>query len=145
MTKASNVENANNLTSKEVTVSSKGPSAVMIGGTAFNVKRLVTVPTLQQETGETVAIEFLSPIETKPNNETINGVVVEKFINVARVRELSSGQEFAYVLNAITEGNIREAYPHEGYVGKCFAIKKLGVVAGKRYKDVQVVEIDPVG
>ncbi len=124
------------LTSQEVALAEKAASGVMVGGMKFKVKELVNVPTLKHDSETTVAFTVLAPIfENKGENDNM--------VSVVRVKELSSGQTFEYVCNAITQDSLRSAYPNDGYVGKSFAIKKLGTVQGKRYKDVQIVEIEP--
>jgi len=127
--------------------------SVKIGDVVFNAKRAVNIPTLKHETGQTVAIRIDQPITEKTNTVektvTLDGekrIVTEDVkINVARVTEVQTMSQFEYVLNAISASNIKEAYPNDSYVGKWFAIRKGGVVAGKRYKEVQIVEIEPEG
>lgn len=119
----------------------KGPRAVQIGETTYEVVQQVNVPILKHDTDQVIGIKLEQPIrhETSKRNDGSAGTIA-----VARVTELGSGQLFNLVLNAITASEFERAYPDNSYVGKCFAIKKLGVVAGKRYKDVQIVEIrDP--
>lgn len=138
-----------NFTGKEVAVNRTGPSGVMIGGKVFAVIQQVNVPTLKHETGETVAVRLMQKINLDESSReievTVDGVKTTATqtneINVIRVTELGSNQLFNLVLNAITASELRSAYPDHSYVNKCFAIKKLGTVAGKRYKDVQIVEI----
>jgi hypothetical protein len=125
--------------------------SVMIAGNEFEIAQQVTVPVLKHESGETIAVTLVAPIlaedqfDTKIDEET-GEVLSQKFkgkINVGRVTELSTGQLFQYVFNAISASELRNAYPSDGYVGKSFLIKKLGVVAGRRYKDVQILELKP--
>ena len=135
---------------KSIAVRDEQTGSIMVAGTEFKVKEQVTVPVLKQESGETVAIKITAPIlvedqfDTKIDEET-GEIIKQTFkgkINVGRVVELTSGQLFQYVFNAISASEIRNAYPDDSYVGKCFLIKKLAVVAGKRYKEVQIIEIE---
>lgn len=145
--------NENNLETKAIVATRTGPSGVMIAGQRFEVVQQVNVPILKHETGETVAVRIELPLRTETSDRLVEvtdprtGEVIkgsqEVPITVARVTELGSGQLFQLVLNAISASEFERAYPNAGYVGKCFAIKKLGLVAGKRYKDVQIVEIQP--
>lgn len=123
----------------------------LVGGLKVKVKKEVTVPTLKQETGQTVFIQITDPIRQETTEEKkkvkVEGVdteiTEEKTINVVRVNDLrDNGRAKAYVLNAIAASELRDAYPNDGYVNLYFAITKGGTVAGKRYKDVTVVEID---
>jgi hypothetical protein len=126
-------------------------TAVMVGGIEYEVIQAVNLPTLKHETGQVVAVRIDGPIQVKTNTETkaakVNGVdtvVTEnKELSVVRLTELSSGQQFTYPMNAIAAANLIDGYPDDGYIGLCFAIKKGAVVAGKRYKDIQIVEIKP--
>lgn len=126
-------------------------SGVMIGGQSYEVVGLVNVPTLSHETGATVAFMALMPIVSGMNEVTEEVTVEGKKvmasrqvpINVIRVRNLADELEYEYVLNAIAADSFITSYPDAGYVGKCFAIKKGQVVAGKRYKSVEVIEIRP--
>ena len=134
---------------KAVAVREEQSGNFMVAGTAYKAVEQVTVPVLKHDSGETVAFEIVQPILAEDNFETeidkkTGEVLSQTFkgkINVGRVRELSSGQLFQYVFNAISASELRNAYPNDGYVGKSFAIKKLDLVAGKRYKEVQIVEI----
>lgn len=139
------------LESKAVVVREAGANAVMVEGQKFEIVRRVNVPTLKQETGETVTFKIIQPLEDKVNYETkemtVDGVkkmvTEEKHITIARVIPIGSNDEFEYVCNAMTSDNLRSTYPNHDYVGKYFAVQKRGVVAGKRYKEVEVVEIRP--
>lgn len=137
-------------TAKAVTVVNENAKGVMVAGTEYKVIENVTVPILKHDSNEVVAVKIVQPIEeqdqfdTKIDDET-GEVLSQKFkgkINVGRVIELGSGQLMQYVFNAISASEIKSAYPEHSYVGKSFAIKKLGVVAGKRYKEVQIIEIE---
>lgn len=135
----------------------KGIGPISVGGQQYAVKQQVNVPVLKHETGQAVAVRIELPIrkEIQRRNEEVtldSGEVVkgvkEGQISVVRVTELSSGHLFNLVLNSITASELERSYPENengvpGYVGKSFLIKKMGVVAGKRYKDVQIVEIEP--
>lgn len=135
---------------KALKVSEQATPAIMVNGMAIRVKKQVTLPTLKHDSGQTVLVRITDPFTSEASVEKktvkINGVDTEveeeKTIHIARVTELQSGENFTYVLNAITHDNIVGAYSDDSYVGKCFAIQKLGVVQGKRYKDVKVVEIE---
>lgn len=128
----------------------KQASGVMIGGQKFEVKRLVNVPTLKHETGETVAFIILMPIVAGMNEVTeevtVDGVKMmatrQVPINVVRVQSLYDQKEYEYVLNAIAADSLSSTYPEDSYVGKPFAIYKGQVVAGKRYKEVEVLELE---
>lgn len=135
-----------------VAVREEQAKGVAIGGQTFNILKRVNVPTLKHESGQVVAFRIDAPIRieigTREVEATVNGEKVkgteETKINVVRVTEASSMQEFEYVCNSMTADNLRSCYPGDTYVGKWFAVQKLGVVAGKRYKETNVAEIEPV-
>lgn len=134
---------------KAVAVTENRTGAVMVGGNTFNVVQQVTVPILKHDSNETIAVRLEQPIVEEDQIEytmdpKTGEVTDQKYkgkINVGRVTELGSNQLMQYVFNAISASELRAAYPGNGYVGKSFLIKKLGVVAGKRYKEVQIIEI----
>lgn len=127
------------VSSTNLTVKRGENNAVMIGGVLFEMVKRVNVPTLKHESGDTIVIRAELPIRTEIQTGENEG----KEINILRVTELTTGTEFEYVCNAITADVLEGAYPDKAYVGKSFAITKLGTVAGKRYKEVDVVEIQP--
>ena len=127
-----------------------GETVTLANGMKIKLARQVTVPTLKHESGETIVVtmesKFVSETTMEKKTVKVKGVDTEieeeKTIHIARVIEVESGVLFSYVLNAITHDNIMNAYPDHSYVGKTFAIQKLGLVAGKRYKDVNVIEVE---
>ena len=135
---------------KALKISEQAAPSVMVNGMAIRVKKQVTLPTLKHDSGQTVLVRITDPFVSEKSVEKkivkVAGVDTEieeeKTLHIARVTELTTGENFTYVLNAITHDNIASAYPGDEYVGKCFAIQKLGTVQGKRYKDVKVVEIE---
>lgn len=139
------------LHSKSVAISKQAAAKVVIGEAEYRIVKRVNLPTLKHESGETVCVRIDDPIRVVTNltKETakIDGKDTEfekaTELSVVRVTELSSMQPFEYVCNAMTADNIHSAYPNDAYVGRCFAIQKLGQVAGKRYKETNVVEIEP--
>jgi hypothetical protein len=139
------------LESTAVVTTSKAASGVMIGGIKYEVAALVNVPTLKHESGQTLAFKVLQPIYDT-ENEITEEVEVEgrkvmatrrNTISVVRVEQLSDGKTYEYVCNAITADSFRTAYPEAGYIGRVFAVHKGNTVAGKRYKEVQILELKP--
>lgn len=136
----------------------EGPKSIVVGDTEFDIVQQVNVPVLKHGSGETVLVRIEQPIRHELSSREIEVAVAsgemvkgkqDTQIAVTRVTELNSGQLFNLVLNAITASELERTYNTENenkvpaYVGKCFAIRKLGTVQGKRYKDVQIIEIKP--
>lgn len=125
--------------------------SVMVNGIAYKIARRVNVPILKFEDGETIAVRIDMPINEEPTIRDVVGTVdgvrkvmqEEGFINICRVTEMYSNEPFNVVLPVMAAGDLRNAYPNHAYVGKTFAMQKAGLVAGKRYKQVNVVEIEP--
>lgn len=122
--------------------------ALVLGGRKFTVVKQVTLPILKQKSGEIVAfkIEQEMSIETSKEKKRDGTEGEEKQLGVLTVTELTTGNRFTYVCNAILRDRLVKGYPRDkdgvpGYVGKCFAVKKLETLEGKRYKDVNVLEI----
>jgi len=146
--------NAGQLVSKNAEAGDRtNVATVVVGNQEFAVAQQVNLPSLKHDSGETVTILILAAIvdETKTEKKVIKvkgvdtEVEEEKTLHIAKVGEITTGLDFTYVMNAITNDNLRRMYPNDGYVGRTFAIQKLGLVAGKRYKDVNILELTPTG
>jgi hypothetical protein len=61
-------------------------------------------------------------------------------MNMAKVVDLQTGEEFRLVVHEVLHNTLQEAYPNDSYVGKMFEIKKTKR-AGKRYFSFDVTEI----
>jgi uncharacterized protein YqfA (UPF0365 family) len=125
-------------------------ATVSVGGVEVKVKSMVTVPTLKHETGQVAVFMVKSPLQYKKSMKAtkvvVNGEKVdaeeEITIVVARVIELSTGQYMDYVFNTIAESRLQSVYPNNSYVNIPLAVKKGGVREGKRYKDVDIAELE---
>lgn len=145
--------NSLTLYSKPGEVQTGAAQSVDVGGVTYKIAKRVNVPILKHEDGETLAVRIDAPImeeptarEVKYKDPTTGEMRVgleEGTINVVRVTELYSKEPFQLVLNTMSAGDLRNAYPDHSYVGRLFAIQKAGLVPGKRYKQVNVVEIEP--
>lgn len=138
------------LEATSIQVAREDTSGVMIGGQLFAVKQQVNVPTLKQESGQTVAFQIVAQIREEVNYITeeviVNGEKVkatkENIINVVRVIQIADGKTYEYVCNAMTADNLRSTYPDHSYVGLYFAVHKGETVPGKRYKETSIVELE---
>lgn len=128
------------ITGKEVARYDQTAGAIMLGGVALDVVEQVTIPILKYNDGDVIVITPQLPISEEDQIDDKTGEVKGK-INVVRVVEFGTGQLFNVVLGTVAAGELRDAYPEHSYVGKTFALRKIGLVAGKRYKDVQIVEV----
>jgi hypothetical protein len=121
---------------------------VKVGGQDFQNKGRVTLPILSHKFSDVrdVAVEFLTPFISEPSGrDSAEQDRVSEFgeddegrqrvVRVARVIDMVTGETRRYVGNAII---VRELERLEGgYVGRKFAIRKLGPKDGKRYNQVE--------
>jgi|SRR5579872_3233273 len=134
-----------------VKVENRGPTSVTIAGKTYDMVKRVNLPTLKHEENSVVAFTILDPIRQEVSlrrtmarvDGEMREVEEEVTINVVRVKEVTSGEDHEYVCNAMTADNLRSAYQGHTYVGRTFAVQKLGLVPGKRYKATNVIEIEP--
>lgn len=58
------------------------------------------------------------------------------------VIDLTTGEEAQIILSAVVQSVLKEEYPSDKYVGKCFSMTKKGRAPGKSYDQYTVVEIE---
>lgn len=111
----------------------------------IKVVKQVTVPTLSVKDGATAYVKFDGPIflgkelkKTAKDGEAAK----EKPADLASVINLETGEQMHLIVAAVVKENLNETYPKDKYVGRSFAISKLGKRAGKRYFDYRVLEIE---
>lgn len=117
----------------------------------FEVVRRLTVPFLIiPEDGTAKYLKFETAIEpdqttfservrkAKPNTDGTPQST--KPMNIAKVVDMQTGEEFRLVAHEVLENTLNEGYPDKSYAGKMFEIKKTKR-AGKRYFSFDVTEI----
>jgi hypothetical protein len=62
---------------------------------------------------------------------------------VVEVTQLESGLPATLLVHKVLESKLTENYSNDSYVGRCFAVTQRGTADGKRYKDMDVVELVP--
>jgi hypothetical protein len=121
-----------------VKLSERALAAIKIGGVDFKPTARVTIPTLSHKYPEVmdVAVMFEGPFLADISKDDEGR---DKVVHVARVVDLTTGQVCRYVGGAIV---VRELEGLEGgYVGRSFAIRKMKKPEGKRYNQVEILEI----
>lgn len=114
----------------------------------YEVASIVTVPTLKVEEHKAVFVCFDRAIQAKSKADKNGAQEVDengeaKTIDIAQVVNLRTGEINHLVCGAALVDNLKDAYPNESYVGKCFRLEK-SAVAGKRWKAWDIREIkDP--
>ncbi len=62
--------------------------------------------------------------------------------HLANVVDLTTGELAQIIVNAVPMSVLKESYPNDGYVGKCFTIMRQKRQPGKQYDPFFVEEID---
>ena len=113
----------------------------------YEVANVVTVPQLKLVDDRAEFVCFDSPMVAQEKRNKA-GVSVDEdgnplSITTAKVVNLRTGEVQSIVCGAALAQNLKDAYPNNGYVGKCFRIVKASV-PGKRWKSYDIREIkDP--
>lgn len=137
--------------------------ALALGGIALPIKKKVTYPTLSQNTdGAIVAFTVVSPM-TVSKKSIKNPEGNSNKATLVIVTDLTDGIEKQYVVPSILASEWLESYcikpeipddetpkfaavlatvTDHNYVGLSFAIQKLPKREGKRYRDLNIAEID---
>lgn len=61
---------------------------------------------------------------------------------LANVVNLETGEEGQIICNAALEAVLKRTYPNDGYIGKCFGLRRNERVTGKKYDTFGVDEIE---
>jgi len=93
-------------------------------------QRPVSILKLDQN-GTPVYVKIMSPIEIAMESS-------ERMV----VTNLESGEEQYIIVNTKLGNSLRSGYSDDGYVGRCFLIKKFKPQYGKNYAEFEVSEIN---
>lgn len=111
----------------------------------FKVKNHVTVPVWKWEPEEPKFFTILEPIHKSAalRNEAKKGKDGKEMepADVAKVKDLNTGNVQVLIFGTVLAGNLRETYPNDGYVDKSFSAVQHRV-EGKRYRTYTVAEIE---
>lgn len=115
----------------------------------FKVKKHVTVPVLKiPDNGAPIYVRVNEAIHTAKDNTgrmpatPKEGEVKRKPPQLMQVTNLETGEIAQIVAGTVLESELKENYPGDGYVGKCFEIKKFKASGTKAYALYQVAEIE---
>lgn len=125
---------------KPMTISEK--AVTLANGKTFVLKRRVTMPLLSwKEIGKPITFKALDKYKYTTEKETKKG---EKLAATPMmpVIDLQTGQEARLIVGAIMLSLFEEDYKNEDYVGKSFALINHGKPEGKRFNDIELVEIE---
>src|SRR5690242_19744057 len=108
-----------------------------IAGKTYKMKRLVTLPLLKHEAGQTRMLRIEVPFYVGKSVDEKKGPAT-----LTTVINLETGEEMTYIVSAVLQKNLEEQYPDAKYVGKSFAVAKYAPPEGKRYSLFNIAEIE---
>lgn len=130
---------------KQQTGAAVTPANVAAG---YKVKRQVILPSLSLKEGEARTLKILEAMRVstvkserkRAKGEKDDGP--QKPATVCPVVDVASGENYTLIVPAVMEGNLRENYPDDAYVGKVFYVLKKPKRPGKRYFDLELSEVE---
>jgi hypothetical protein len=119
-----------------------------VGGVQYRVKNQVTRTVLRQVEKEPFFVTFENAaFQSQPLPNPKGGRPMQPPM-VCHVYNLATKQRQLLIMNTVLLGNLIQAYPADGYVGKSFAIRGETPAKGsseeKSYRVYDILEIDPI-
>lgn len=105
-------------------------------------KKLLTRPILKFVKDVPVYIRFEGKIYLGREMQQKEGDKKKEPAHLADVVNLETGELAQIIVNAVPMSVLKENYPNDSYVGKCFAITRQGRKEGKAYDPFNVEEIE---
>lgn len=103
----------------------------------FARKKAVTLPVFKQSLEESVFLKLESAIYTgKKIKED------EDPAQIINVTDLTTGEQFQYLVPTVVQEILNEQYPDNGYVNRGFEIIKHAKQSGKRYHGHTIFEVN---
>jgi len=109
----------------------------------FRRVQQVTIPTLKVGTDTPIYVKVVSAMTLSTTTRKNTDGTLQTPATVMRVVNLESGEMAQVVCPSVLVSNLNTHYPAESYVGKSFEIIAHAAKDGKRYRTVDVYEIDP--
>lgn len=107
------------------------------GQVSFKIKKRLTVPIISMAHTEQLFVEILNDIETR---------VIEGFgkgerggVELLRIKNLQDNQEYDLVVSAVIKSTLQTA---GDYVGKKYLFKAGLIREGKKYRTVDIYELE---
>ena len=105
------------------------------------VKNRVTVPLSKWVYDVPKYVKFEGAIfRGKEMKNTQNGAKMEP-ADLAFVVDLVTKMHVQIIVATVLRVNLKEAYPQDGYIGKCFMLVQKPKAANKRYSEYEITEI----
>jgi hypothetical protein len=110
----------------------------------FKRTAAIVVPQLKMELEKSYFLNIKTPVEMGKHIEgqTDKDGKKKEPPMLARVIDLTTGEELDLIFNTVLLGNLNEAYPDNGYVGKSFEIIKHDKAEGKDYNTFGIFEVE---
>jgi|SRR5882672_2029137 len=108
----------------------------------FKRKKLLTRPILKFIKDIPVYIRCEGAIYLGKEMKQQQGEKKKEPAHLADVIDLSTGEVAQIIVNAVPMSVLKENYPEDSYVGKCFAITRQSRKEGKAYDPFNVEEIE---
>lgn len=119
----------------------------------FKLKRRVILPTLSLQVGQQRILRFDDVIKQSKVVDPDPAKRNEKPADVAPVTDMESGEQMLLLVPAVMYAAIARDYGEVGdddriiegtetYVGKIFGVQKMPKRPGKRYFDIELVEME---
>lgn len=105
-------------------------------------KKLLTLPLLKFEKDKPRYIKFTGPIYLGKDMKQKEGDKKKEPAHLAEVIDLETGEQAQIIINAVPMSVLKENFPDNTYVGKCFAITRQTRKEGKAYDPFNVEEIE---
>lgn len=124
----------------QMTISEK--SVMLSNGQTYKLARRVTVPLLSWKEVD-VPIPFTStgPYIYTAEKKTKKGETLPA-TPMMPVIDLNTGREARLIVGAIMQSLLEDEYPNNSYVNKSFVLLNRGKPEGKRFNDIELVEIE---
>lgn len=129
-----------------VAVKDSAKTGMVVGGVKFKLARQVTYPLLKHEEGQTVLIRPDAAFYTgKKIVNKRDGSQDEKEPELVVVTNAEDMRQYLYIVNAVLRDTWSSEYKDNSYVGRWFAIEKMEAPKGKRYKTLNILEVETDG
>lgn len=111
----------------------------------FKTKKILTRPLLKFEEGKPRYVKIDAKMYIGKDmkvRESDKDKPKKEPAMLANVINLETGEEAQIIVSAVVKSVLEEEYPNDTYVGRGFAITKLGRAAGRQYFAYNVEEIE---
>lgn len=114
---------------------------------AYKIKRRVTMPTINPPVDKPCIFRIEDAMRESTYKEKLSadGTRVDgdkKPGTVCTVVDVETGLVGLWLMPSLAVSQLNEAYPDDAYVGRVFGFKKLTKRPGKKYFDIELIELE---